>query len=301
MTNLDPDAIQQRSRLDRLFATIQWFTPTRLLSHAMHHVAGSRRRWLKRFLIRAFCRFYKINLADAAITDPREYPSFNAFFTRALRADARPVAEQADTLVSPVDGRFGACGEITAGRLLQTKGATYTVADLLRDDNAAAPFLGGSYATIYLAPNNYHRVHMPIAGTLQATHYLPGRLFGVNPRSVRSIPRLFTRNERLACHFDTAVGPMAVVLVSAFCVGGIETVWSGPVTPPHLHRNARDDFAVSGPDRIELEQAAELGRFNLGSTIILLFGAGTLEWHERTRSGRAVQLGQALATLQYGI
>lgn len=290
----------QISTADRLFATLQWLLPTRLLSRAMHSLAGSQRVWLKAFLIGLFRRLYNVNLEEAAIDAAGDYPSFNAFFTRALRDNARPLPEDRNALACPVDGRLGACGDITTGRLLQAKGVTYGVADLLRDDSAAAPFLGGTYATLYLAPHNYHRVHMPIAGTLRETHYLPGRLFGVNPASVRAIPRLFTRNERLACVFETAVGPMAVVLVGAFCVGGIETVWSGTVTPPHRRQSATDTFPATGPDRIQLQRGDELGRFNLGSTVILLFGSGALEWHEETANGNEVQLGEPLASMTYG-
>lgn len=290
------------SLADRLVATLQWLLPTRLLSHGMHWLAGSRRAWLKYLLIGAFQRLYAINLDEAAKTSASGYSSFNAFFTRALRPGARPLPDEPDSLASPVDGRLGAHGAISAGTLMQAKGIGYRAGDLLQNDDAAAPFLGGTYATLYLAPHNYHRVHMPVDGTLRETRYIPGRLFGVNPTSVRSIPRLFTRNERLACLFDTAVGPMAVMLVGAFCVGGIETVWSGTVTPPHRRYQPRTEtFPASGPDHIRLQQGDELGRFNLGSTVILLFGSGAVQWHEQIHAGKTVRLNDLLGRLNYGV
>lgn len=302
MKTPDPGQHAPLSLGDRLAATIQWLLPTRLISHGMHWLAGSRRTWLKRLLISAFQRLYSISMEDVVEASARDYPSFNAFFTRALRPGVRPLPDESDSLASPVDGRLGANGAITAGALIQAKGISYRAGDLLLSDNAAAPFLGGSYATLYLAPHNYHRVHMPVDGTLRETRYIPGRLFGVNPTSVRSVPRLFTRNERLACLFDTAVGPMAVVLVGAFCVGGIETVWSGAITPPHRrYRPHTETFPASGPEHIRLPQGDELGRFNLGSTVILLFGSGAVQWRERVCAGNAVHLNELLAHLNYGV
>lgn len=300
-TSTDAQPDQRSTASDQMFAAIQWLLPTRLLSHAMHLIAGSRRSWLKRLLIAVFRRLYQIDLDEAVVTNAGDYPSFNAFFTRALRAEARPLPEDPDLLASPVDGCLGACGHIAGGQMVQAKGALYTVADLLRSESAAAPFLGGNYVTIYLAPHNYHRIHMPIAGSLRQTHYLPGRLFGVNPSSVRAIPRLFTRNERLACLFDTAVGPMALVMVSAFCVGGIETVWSGPQTPPHWRGPHTQTFPSSDGAQPRLTRGAELGRFNLGSTVILLFGSGALQWADQVRTGTAVRMGEPLARLTFGV
>lgn len=300
----DGDSAQRAplSLADKLFAGLQRLLPTRLFSRGMHWLAGSQRAWLKCVLIGLFRRLYAIDLAETEQASADDYPSFNAFFTRALRPGARPLPEEPDALACPVDGRVGAHGEITTGRLTQAKGISYTAAGLLQSENAAAPFLGGAYATLYLAPHNYHRVHMPITGTLRETRYIPGRLFGVNPTSVRSIPRLFTRNERLACLFDTALGPMAVVLVGAFCVGGIETVWSGAVTPPH-RRSRRDTetFSASEPDYIRLQQGDELGRFNLGSTVILLFGGGAVDWSEQICPGRTVHLNDQIGRLNYGV
>lgn len=285
------------SASDRLFAGLQWLLPTRLLSCAMHGLAASRRPWLKNLLIGRFQRLYDIDLGDAETTDARRYPSFNAFFTRALQAHARPLPEAGGALACPVDGQLGVSGTIEEDQLLQAKGARYRLGDLLHGKTIEAPFLSGAYATLYLAPHHYHRVHMPIVGTLRETRYLPGRLFGVNPASVRAIPRLFTRNERLVCLFDTAVGPMAMVLVGAFCVGGLETVWSGTVTPPHRGPSARHKFPAAGAGSVRLERGDELGRFNLGSTVLLLFGDGAVTWDDELRAGDALRMGQSLGTM----
>lgn len=281
---------------DRLFAGLQWLLPTRLLSRCMHSLAGCRIRWFKAVLIRLFMRAYRIDLSEAQIGQPGEYDSLNALFTRALRDDARPLPASPRALVCPVDGTLGQFGSITMGTLVQAKGQVYRVADLLggRDDLTAA-FLGGQFATFYLAPHNYHRVHMPLAGTLRDSHYIPGRLFGVNPASVRAIPRLFTRNERLATLFDTPAGPMGMILVGAFCVGSIETVWPDPQTHPRNRQPAYSRFAASGPRSITLPIGAEMGRFNLGSTVIMLLGPGSVAWQPDLAVGLRLKMGQGLA------
>lgn len=280
----------------RLLARLQRILPTLLLSRLMRTLSHSRARWIKRPLISLFMRLYRIDMSAAQIPDAHAYPSLNALFTRALRSGARPLPGADNQLVSPVDGTLGEFGAIQAGRLLQAKGQAYDVTQLLggRDDLAAA-FLGGQFATLYLAPHNYHRVHMPLAGVLRNTCYVPGRLFGVNPASVRAIPRLFTRNERLTALFDTAIGPMAMVLVGAFGVGGIETVWSGEIKPATARKKLHEGFSPEGSHSIELPVGAEMGRFNLGSTVILLFGPGSVHWQPECHNGMTLQVNQALA------
>ncbi|HLQ84773.1 MAG TPA: archaetidylserine decarboxylase [Salinisphaeraceae bacterium] len=280
---------------ERLFALLQFCLPTRLLSRAMHALAECRIHWVKQSLINNFCRLYKIDLSEAAEPQPTAYPSFNAFFTRALQPGARIMTGGDATVVAPVDGALGAFGRIEGGRLFQTKGMAYNLNELLAGhDDCCARFVGGSYATLYLAPRDYHRVHMPLAGRLQASHYIPGRLFGVNPASVRAIPRLFSRNERLLARFDTAFGPMAVIMVGAFCVGGLETRWAGSVCPPH-QRQPRPLQATTAAAAGAFQRGEEMGRFNLGSSVILLFGPNMLTWNPALAAGQTLRLGQTLA------
>lgn len=273
---------------------LQQCLPTRLLSTGVHRLAGSRINWLKNRLIRTFCRLYAVDLSEAEATNATTYPSFNAFFTRALRSGSRPVDTAANTIVSPVDGRMGAFGRIESGRLFQAKGMVYSLDDLLAGPTWTGSFEGGHYATLYLAPHNYHRVHMPVDGILSDSHYVPGRLFSVNPASVRSIPRLFTRNERLIAQFDTPGGPMAMILVGAFCVGGIETRWAGRVCPPHRHGQGASRALPAGANRTRFTRGEEMGRFNLGSTVIMLFGPGSIAWDSELEAGQSLQLGRAL-------
>lgn len=287
--------------MDWLFYRLQWLLPTRALSTAMHWFAGLQTAWIKNFSIRLFMWLYRIDLSEAKLGQARAYPSFNAFFTRALRTGARPLPQNPAAVVAPVDGRVGQVGHCRTGTLLATKGAAYRVLDLLGgDEERAAPFLGGAFATVYLAPDCYHRVHMPVAGTLRETRYLPGRLFGVSPRCVRSIPRLFTRNERLVCYFDSAAGPMVAVLVSAFCVGGIATVWAGDIAPPHRRQPSTETWPAEGTGAVRLERGDELGRFNLGSTVIMLFGAGAVAWDAALKPDTDLRMGQAVGTLIVG-
>lgn len=279
---------------ERLLAALQWCLPTRLISRLVHGLAQSRVGWFKRALIDVFCRLYDIELDDAAQPDRAAYPSFNAFFTRALADGARPLPDDPQAIVSPVDGTMGAFGVAEAGRIYQTKGVAYDLQTLVGSRaDWAAPFLGGAFATLYLAPRNYHRVHMPIAGHLRESLYVPGRLFGVNPACVRAIPRLFSRNERLVTVFDTAVGPMALVMVGAFCVGGIETRWAGTICPPH--RRGAQSLLDTGAGETYYARGEEIGRFNLGSSVILLFGADMLDWQPELSAGQPLVLGRSIA------
>lgn len=291
---------REASFTDRLFALAQWCLPTRAISRLMHGIAEARMPWLKNRLIRGFINLYRVDMSEAEEPKPEAYANFNAFFTRRLKPGARPEPSEKNAVVCPVDGRLGAFGSISQGRLLQAKGIAYDLSALLGGEERSTPFLNGHYATLYLAPNNYHRVHMPMPGVLRESLYLPGRLFGVNPASVRSIPRLFTRNERLAARFETPAGPMAAVLVGAFVVGGIRTVWSGDVTPPHRRRAARATYPETGETRIRLDRGAELGAFSFGSTVILLFGPGVIEWHGNLRTGMPVRMNQTLARTKDG-
>lgn len=271
---------------------LQYVLPQRALSGLVRRATRWTWRPWKDFLIGSVARAYAVDLTDAAQPDPRGFPSFNAFFTRALRPGARPPAGDATTITCPADGRISAAGRIDAGRILQAKGRSYTVAELLADEAVAAAYRGGAYVTVYLSPRDYHRVHMPLAGRLVATAHVPGRLFSVAPGPVAGIPRLFARNERLACHFTGPDGPFVVVLVGAMLVSGITTVWDGPVVPPYARGITRQDWRDAG---IELARGTELGRFEMGSTVILLLPDATLV--AGLQPELPVRVGQALGHL----
>ena len=278
--------------MDKIFIFLQHILPQHLLSRCTGALADLRHPlWLKNWLIHIFIRQFKVDMAEAADPDPTSYASFNAFFTRPLREDARSPAE-AD-VICPADGAISQLGDIRGGRIFQAKGQSFSTWELLGGDSERAGlFAEGRFATIYLAPRDYHRVHMPLAGRLTATSYIPGRLFSVNRVTAENVPRLFARNERLVCYFDTAAGPMAMILVGAMVVAGIETVWSGQVAPPTSEPVLRDYVAV--PRVIELAQGEEMGRFKLGSTVILLFRKDAVEFDPTYVAGAATRLGESL-------
>jgi phosphatidylserine decarboxylase len=278
---------------------LTYVLPHRLLSSLARALSYSRRPALKQWLIDAVVRRFGVDLSEAAESDPRAYPSFNAFFTRALKPGARTPDPDPRALLMPADGRISQCGAITTdadgtGRIFQAKGQSFTTAELLGDADAAAMFDGGLFATVYLSPKDYHRVHMPWAGKLRETVHVPGRLFSVGPDAVRSVPRLFARNERLACHFDTDFGPMAVVMVGALLVSGVETVWGGVEIPPYGGPVTTRDYRG---ENITLERFAEMARFNYGSTVIVLLPQGVATLTAGLDAESPVRLGQRLATL----
>ena len=278
--------------MDKIFIYLQHILPQHLLSRCVGWLARLEHpAWLKNWLVHVFIRHFGVNMAEAADPDPTSYPSFNAFFTRPLREDARPLA-QADILC-PADGAISQLGAIEGGRIFQAKGQSFSAWELLGGDTERAPlFDGGRFATIYLSPRDYHRVHMPLAGRLTASRYIPGDLYSVNQVTAENVPRLFARNERLVCHFDTEAGPMAMVLVGAMIVAGIETVWAGQVAPPP-DRPVEVDY-LKLPAAVALEKGAEMGRFMLGSTVILLFPRDSVSWDEAYGAGVATRLGEKL-------
>jgi phosphatidylserine decarboxylase len=278
---------------DRLFVLLQYLLPQHGLSRLIHRLTRIRTRWFKDAFIRVFTRLFAVDLGEAAGRSAADYESFNAFFTRALEPGARPLPDRADAVVSPVDGTISQAGVVAHGTLLQAKGYRYGIADLLGDDSAAETFDGGAFVTLYLAPYDYHRIHMPIDGTLVEMRYLPGRLFSVNRATVAAVPRLFARNERIACRFDTAAGPMALVLVGALNVGSIETVWAGEVAPGPT-RATRSWYYTAG--EVALPRGAEMGRFNMGSTVILVGAPGGLALDSGLRPEQTVRMGQAIGT-----
>ncbi|MBB4126199.1 phosphatidylserine decarboxylase [Xanthomonas translucens] len=273
---------------------LTYVLPHRLLSSLARRLAYSSRPGLKQWLIDTVVRRFGVDLAEAAEPDPRAYPTFNAFFTRALKPGARVADPDPQALLMPADGRISQLGPIQDGRIFQAKGQSFTASELLGDAAAAAPFANGLYATVYLSPRDYHRVHMPWTGTLRETVHVPGRLFSVGPDAVRDVPRLFARNERLVCHFDTDFGPMASVMVGALLVSGVETVWSGVEIPRYGDRITRKDWRGKG---IVLERFAEMARFNYGSTVIVLLPPGVTQLDPALAAESPVRLGQALARL----
>jgi len=278
----------------RLFILSQYLLPHHLLSRLIGYAAECRISWFKNNLITWFVKQYNVDMSEAQVEDPAAFEHFNAFFTRALKDDARPLDTAPGSILCPADGAISQLGKIEHGRVFQAKGHSFSVVELLGGNNErASPFMGGDFATVYLSPRDYHRVHMPLAGTLREMVYVPGRLFSVNQTTAENVPELFARNERVVCLFDTERGPMAVVLVGAMIVASIETVWAGLVTPPRRTlKSVRYDEAARAP--IHLEKGAELGRFKLGSTAIVLFGPEQMQWAEGLAANGIVRMGQAL-------
>ncbi|UYC10838.1 archaetidylserine decarboxylase [Xanthomonas sp. CFBP 8445] len=277
-----------------LTTRLTYVLPHRLLSSLARRLAYSSRPGLKQWLIDTVVRRFGVDLSEAAQPDARAYPTFNAFFTRALKPGARVADPDPQALLMPADGRISQLGRIEDGRIFQAKGQSFTAAELLGDDAAAAPFANGLYATVYLSPRDYHRVHMPWTGTLRETVHVPGRLFSVGTDAVRSVPRLFARNERLVCHFDTDFGPMVSVMVGALLVSGVESVWSGVEIPRYADRITRKDWRGKG---ITLQRFEEMARFNYGSTVIVLLPPGVAAFDPALKAESPVRLGQALARL----
>lgn len=269
---------------------LQYILPHRALSRVVYWAT----RWTfapwKNFLIQQIVRRYQVNMSDAAHSDPRIYPSFNAFFTRSLRVGARRPDHDPTALISPADGRISQAGAIVDGRIILAKGRDYTVEELLGSKPAAEPYRNGRFVTVYLSPRDYHRVHMPLTGTLRETVHVPGRIFSVAPFAVEAIPRLFARNERLVCHFEGENGPFAIIMVGAILVSSVATVWDGLVIPPYASSVRRKSFAGR---QITLERFAEMGRFNMGSTVIVLLPAGMAEL-DPLEQQQAVRLGERL-------
>lgn len=280
--------------LERLFKIWpQYLLPQHRLSRLMYRFMRIRTGWIKDLQIASIVRLYGVNMREAEVPGADGYTSFNAFFTRRLRPDARPLGDAA--IVCPADGTISELGRVEAGRLLQAKGRRYALQALLAgDEQAAADFLDGSFMTIYLSPRDYHRVHMPLAGTLRSMVYVPGRLFSVNRVTTREVPDLFARNERLICAFDTELGPMTLVLVGAIFVGSMETVWAGQVTPPYGRAPRTLRYPADGDDATHLSQGQEMGRFNMGSTVIMLLPPGAPAWQADLSTGRGVRMGQSL-------
>ena len=273
----------------------QHISPHHALTRLMYALTRARYARWKNWQIRWFIKRYQVDMSIALEPDAFSHPDFNTFFTRALKPGARPVVNGSHDIACPVDGAVSQAGVIHDGRIFQAKGQDYSLETLLGGSaERAAAFMGGTYATLYLSPRDYHRIHMPLTGRLVETVYIPGRLFSVNPRTTRCVPGLFARNERLVAIFDTAAGPMALILVGAMFVAGIETVWTGPI-----HQHTRNTLKAwdNRAQNITLQHGAEMGRFNMGSTVIVLFGArnGGVDLAAAIQPAAPVEMGQLLA------
>jgi phosphatidylserine decarboxylase len=284
------------SWLEQLLAGLQSVLPQRTLTRLVHWLMRRETPWVKDALIKGIGKAADINFAEAADPDPGAYRSFNEFFTRELKAGVRPLDPDPLALVSPCDGRISECGPIDEGRIYQAKGHDYSLQALLADDPACRDLRGGNFWTIYLSPRDYHRVHMPLAGTLRRMIYVPGKLYSVAPYTVRQIPGLFAVNERVVCIFDTEYGPFAQVLVGAMLVASMDTVWAGTITPAKVQALHRTSYE---PGQVALERGAEMGRFNMGSTVVMALPPGVVGSNPQGLPGAndPVQLGRRLATL----
>ncbi|MBB3167234.1 archaetidylserine decarboxylase [Simiduia aestuariiviva] len=279
----------------KLFASLQYLIPQHALSRAAGWLAETPIPWIKDPFTRWFVDRYDVNMSEALEEDPTRYACFNDFFTRALKPGMRPIDTDSDSIVSPADGAISQLGDVELGRVFQAKGQDYSLTELLGGDpEAAQPFMGGKFATVYLSPKDYHRVHMPLAGKLIEMVYVPGDLFSVNEATADEVPRLFARNERLVCFFETDAGPMALVLVGAMIVAAIETVWAGQVTP---YRRAIRRTRYDTQQTVALKKGEEMGRFKLGSTAIVVFGPGVMNWSEDYRAGTPTVMGTKLGEI----
>ena len=277
----------------RLFANLQKVMPQHVLSRLGAKLAETETPWIKNPLINGFARLYDINLEEAESADPNDYNAFNEFFTRALKSGFRPVDDDPQSIVCPADGTVSQIGNITEGDIFQAKGKSFTVEALLgANDKDTKKFIDGRFTTIYLSPQDYHRVHMPVDGTLLYCRYIPGKLYSVNNTTAKHIDGLFAENERLVCMFDTPAGRCAVVLVGAMMVAGIESVWHGQYPAEQYLETSHDH------ETIKLQKGKEMGRFKFGSTVILLFEKGAMQWQPDYKHGSTTRMGEKLAELR---
>jgi phosphatidylserine decarboxylase len=282
---------------DRLFILLQHLAPKEWLTHAAGRLASTDRPWVAQRFIRWFIQRYQVDMSEALHSDPAHYRDFNAFFTRELRPGVRPLSDA--HWLCPVDGRVSQLGGIQQGQLIQAKGRSYSLSALLASPEQAEGFAQGHFATLYLSPRDYHRIHMPCDGRLLSMHHIPGDLFSVNPVTAEGVEGLFARNERLVCWFEGPFGRFAMVLVGATIVGSIATVWSGVVTPPRHSRTVRNwDYTCPNTAPICLAKGAEMGRFQLGSTVIMVMpGHAPLQFNPAWQAGQAIRMGEDMAQM----
>jgi phosphatidylserine decarboxylase len=290
---LMPEKIPTATLADRLFAALQYLLPKKALSRVAHSIMRAESSATKRLLISTFLRIYRVNMSEVVKSDPLAYRSFNDFFTRPLRPDVRPIAPDTGAIISPVDGTVTEAGPVHGNAIIQAKGIQYSLDELLAGNGASVEaYRNGNFICIYLAPYDYHRIHMPFEGRLRGTVYVPGDLFSVNAASSRAVPRLFARNERVICDFDTKIGRMTLVLVGALFVGSIETVYAGEINPPPRHRMR--PLSIAAGVGQSFAKGVELGRFNAGSTVVLLFQKDRVRWDASLEPLATVQMGRAI-------
>jgi phosphatidylserine decarboxylase len=280
---------------DALTTLPQYVLPQHTLSKLMSYITHSENKALKNWCITTIIKHYGVNMNEAQEQNLDAFKSFNHFFTRELKPEVRPLSAEKNAIACPADGSVSQVGNITEGKIFQAKGMSFSTVDLLGGDaERAKPFEDGVFTTIYLSPKDYHRLHMPLTGTLKEMVHIPGKLFSVNTATTRSVPGLFARNERVAAIFDTDAGPMALVLVGAIFVSSIETVWHGVVTPPTA-LSVQSWHYEQKP--ITLKKGEEMGRFNMGSTIIVLFGKDKMQWDSKFKADQLVKLGEMIGRL----
>nr|WP_275978049.1 archaetidylserine decarboxylase [Idiomarina rhizosphaerae] len=273
--------------------------PKHLISRLIGKFAAARAGWFTQLFIRWFIRQYKIDMSEAIEESPKAYKTFNAFFTRHLKPELRPLEASESELAHPVDGAVSQLGDIENGRIFQAKGHDYSLQELLGgNEEDAKPFVDGKFATIYLAPKDYHRIHMPCDGVLKKMIYVPGDLYSVNPLTAANVPNLFARNERVVAIFDTEVGPMSLVLVGATIVASIGTVWSGTITPPTGDRIQSWSYPTSGHSAIHLKKGEEMGHFKLGSTVVLTFAKDAIEFDDELKPQSVTRMGEVMAEIK---
>lgn len=288
----------QNSTKDKIKITLQYLMPKHALSRLVGKFAAAKMGWLTTKAIENFIKAYKINMSEAKLKKATDFNTFNDFFTRELEEGARPIDADPSTLCYPVDGAISQQGDIVEGKLIQAKGFDYSLTSLLGGDvRTAAPFQQGKFSCIYLAPKDYHRIHMPMAATLREMIYVPGELFSVNPLTACNVPDLFARNERVVTIFDTEHGPLAMVLVGATIVASIETTWAGTITPPAGKSIHRWQYPAQGTDTITFEKGDEMGRFKLGSTVVSAFAPNMIDFTESAGPETVTRLGELYGTI----
>ncbi|MBA3988934.1 MAG: phosphatidylserine decarboxylase [Idiomarina sp.] len=286
------------SKLDQFKVKAQYVLPKHAISRAMGAFASARCGIFTQAFMRWFIKHYKVDMTEAVQGDPRDYPTFNQFFTRPLKPEARPLLAGDGELAHPVDGAVSQLGPIHGHSIVQAKNHDYSISALLGGDDAeAARYQNGQFATIYLAPRDYHRIHMPLDGVLRKMTYVPGDLFSVNPLTAANVPGLFARNERVVCHFDSPQGPFTLTLVGATIVASIETVWAGTVTPPTGPSVHSWDYPSSGFNAVSLKKGEEMGRFKLGSTIVMTFPEGMMNFADDLKPEDVTRMGTVMGAL----
>ena len=280
---------------NRLFIIFQYLIPQHFITRMVAYIANCNTPWIKDNLIDWFIKKYSVDMTEAEKETSFDYKNFNDFFTRALKQNIRPINTDKNIIVSPVDGSISQVGKVSSGRIFQAKGHSYSLLELMGGNKADAnAFEEGSFSTIYLAPKDYHRIHMPLNGTLKKMIYIPGKLFSVNKLTTENVPQLFSKNERVVCLFDTEIGSVAIVLVGAMIVGSIETTWAGQVTP---FKKEIKSFSYNNPNPeiIQINKGEEFARFKLGSTAIVLFERNKINWNETLTIDSDIKMGQNLA------